>query len=434
MGLEILEKWGGRIIAFSTRIENIGPGVNTVTENHQFYNTDEEKTLFKCTNQFYKDLSNKFFEKRITVDIFSCTFQTVNLANPAILCTATGGDVYYYRQFNEKYDGEKLHYDVFRILTRNNAYDVAFRVRWSEGYAVIAYIGNFKRINSIDFQMPSIDADKTIGVIMRSEGSITNTDKLAVQSAMLYSTPDGERKIRIFNLYLPLEKKFYNVFRYIDQDALVQLLIKQSLANIGAQTVVAIKEELVMSVVKILSAFRSEGVSVTNPTEILVPYSIRYLNLYILGALKSPAYKLLGEVKADEKFWYILKMLGNSMQRLIKLISPRMYQISDIHSSMTTYGYPDEETGKTVKPPVVDNTFDNLNSEDLCIIDDGEFIYLYVGRNVSSELVYDIFGYESFDQLHHYGVTSLEVRPIKNFVSLFYLFFRSKWKQMRTLE
>lgn len=137
---------------------------------------------------------------------------------------------------------------------------------------------------------------------MRSEGSITNSDKISIQSAMLYSTPDGERKIRIFNLYLPLEKKFYNVFRYIDQDALIQLLIKQSLANMGSQTAASIKDELISSIVKILSAFRSEGVSVTNPTEILVPDSLRYLNLYALGALKSPAYKLLGEIKADEKF------------------------------------------------------------------------------------------------------------------------------------
>jgi hypothetical protein len=68
------------------------------------------------------------------------------------------------------------------------------------------------KINSIDFELPSIDADKTIGVLTRSEGTV-HGDKLSVQFAMLYSTPDGDRKIRILNLYLPLEKKFSNIIR-----------------------------------------------------------------------------------------------------------------------------------------------------------------------------------------------------------------------------
>lgn len=29
----------------------------------------------------------------------------------------TGGKIYHYPSFSRRYDGEKLHYDVFRILT-----------------------------------------------------------------------------------------------------------------------------------------------------------------------------------------------------------------------------------------------------------------------------------------------------------------------------
>jgi len=171
-----------------------------------------------------------------------------------------------------------------------------------------------------------------------------------------------------------------------------------------------IKEDLIMSLAKILAAFRLEGVSVTNPTEFLVPDSIRYLNLYSLGALKSPAFKLLGEIKADEKLFWVLKFLGNSMSKMIKIASPRMYKISDIQSSMTYYGYQDEETGKFVKPPLVDNKYSNMTSDDLLIIDDGEFIYLYVGRNLPNDLIYDIFGYEDVPQMQHYGVDTLAVQ------------------------
>lgn len=248
-----------------------------MTDALKVYNTEAEKTLFVPSSSYYNELSVKLFMKRITVDIFCGTSHNVNIVNPAQLCTRTGGDLYYYKSFKDKFDGEKLNYEVFRVLTRNNAYDVAFRVRCSDGYSVIAYTGNFVRVNAIDFELPSIDADKTIGVMMRSEGSVPRSDRLSVQAALLYSTPDGERKIRILNLYLPLEKKFSNIFKYVDQYALHQLIIKDSLSNVGLKTVVNIKEHLISTIVKILTAFRSEGVTVTNPTEILIPDSLSYL-------------------------------------------------------------------------------------------------------------------------------------------------------------
>lgn len=308
--------------------------------------------------------------------------------------------------FHERLDSEKLHYDVFRILTRNGAYDVAFRVRCSEGYSVVAYVGNFIRVNSIDFELPSIDSDKTIGVIMRSEGALA-VDKLSIQAAMLYSTPDGERKIRIMNVYIPLEKRFSTIYRYIDQEALYQLILKESLSMVGYKKVTGMKEHFINSIVKILKANRTEGVSVTNPTEIIIPDSLRFLWLYALGALKSPAFKLLGEIKVDEKYFWTLKYLGASMGRCVKLSCPRVYKLSDIQTNMV-YGYPDEETGKIVKPPVCDNTYDDLSPYDLWIVDNGDYLFLFVGKAVAVPLIYDIFGYEDWNTLHYNGVSTLE--------------------------
>jgi len=82
-------------------------------------------------------------KQRITVDLFVCSHHQIDLPFISPLCYETGGDIYYYKGFNERYDGEKVLFDVFRILTRNNAYDISFRVRCSEGFAVTAYYGNF---------------------------------------------------------------------------------------------------------------------------------------------------------------------------------------------------------------------------------------------------------------------------------------------------
>lgn len=329
------------------------------------------------------------YQRRITVDIFCGTYHNLNLPNPSQLWVRTGGDVYHYKSYNERFNKEKLHYDIFRVLTRNEASDIAFRVRCSEGYAVIGYIGNFIRVNAVDFELPTIDADKTIGVIMRSEGTV-NSDKLSIQAALLYSTPDGVRKLRIMNMFLPVTYELSKILRYVDQETIIQLSIKESLSMIGNAKTAQIKENLINTLVKIL---KSEP--------------LNYWWLYALGALKSPAFKLLGEVKVDEKYFWALKLLGASMPRLLKLICPRIYTLTDIESNLV-YGYPDEETGKIVKPPVIDNKYSSLESYDLWILDNGDFLFLYVGKAVSSTLIYDIFGYEDWSTVHHYGVTTLE--------------------------
>ena len=88
-----------------------------------------------------------------------------------------------------------------------------------------------------------------------------------------------------------------------------------------------------------------------------------------------------------KKYSNILKLLGVSIPKIFKLSCPKVYKLSDIQYSESYYGYPDEETGKIIKPSVWDNTFNSWGSQDLCIIDDGDYINLYVGSKLDSQLI-----------------------------------------------
>ena len=66
---------------------------------------------------YYWDLSREMFKNRVTVDLFACTHAAVDLPYITPICYDTGGDVYYYKAFNERYDYDRMMYDVFRILT-----------------------------------------------------------------------------------------------------------------------------------------------------------------------------------------------------------------------------------------------------------------------------------------------------------------------------
>jgi len=58
-----------------------------------------------------------------------------------------------------------------------------------------------------------------------------------------------------------------------------------------------------------------------------------------------------------------------------------MYRLTEI-STDDSWGYSDEETGKTVKPDCVDLTQRNLCAEDLYLVDSGDLLYLWVGQNL----------------------------------------------------
>ena len=46
----------------------------------------------------------------------------------------TGGDLIYYNPFIASEHSEKLHYEIFRVLTRAQVYNVNFKARVSMGY------------------------------------------------------------------------------------------------------------------------------------------------------------------------------------------------------------------------------------------------------------------------------------------------------------
>ena len=133
------------MLTFISRLDNKGPGAHKVRENHKFYNTDKEKELLTPNFGYYWEESQKLQKLRITVDLFVCAHAVLDLPFISPVAYETGGDIQYYKNFSERLDGEKMMYDVFRVLTRNVAYDTSCRMRVSTGYSVKSYYGQFVR-------------------------------------------------------------------------------------------------------------------------------------------------------------------------------------------------------------------------------------------------------------------------------------------------
>jgi hypothetical protein len=71
--------------------------------------------------------------------------------------------------------------------------------------------------------------------------------------------------------------------------------------------------------------------------------------------------------------------------------------------TVDTYGHTDETTQLIVKPTLLPCRGNKLSHYEAFIVDNGEYLTLLIGSQISSEFLYDIFGVSSTGELEESG-------------------------------
>ena len=144
----------------------------------------------------------------------------------------SNGNLFYYPEFDYYQSGLKFTNELYTALTRANGWEAVFRIRTSFGFNQKACLGNkiIKQKTNDLILCPVIDKDRVIVYeIDRLSESQMDPGKRAImkeqkhlylQSALLYSTSEGERRIRVHNAAIPLTNIPYLPFEYLDSSAL----------------------------------------------------------------------------------------------------------------------------------------------------------------------------------------------------------------------
>lgn len=104
------------------------------------------------------------------------------------------------------------------------------KVRCSNGLQVSSYHGNFlQHTFGADLELGSIDADKALGVTFSYDGKLESKLDAHFQSALLYTTVSGERRVRCTNTVASVSESPSEVMRFIDQDAVVSTIAKEGM-------------------------------------------------------------------------------------------------------------------------------------------------------------------------------------------------------------
>ena len=145
----------------------------------------------------------------------------------------TGGEIYFYPNYTAPRDNLKLSQEIKHALTRETGYQALMKVRCSNGLQVSSYHGNFLQHNfGADLEFGVIDADKSIGVIFSYDGKLDPKLDAHFQSALLYTTASGERRVRCTNTVASVSEGAMETMRFIDQDAVVNIVAKEGVLHI----------------------------------------------------------------------------------------------------------------------------------------------------------------------------------------------------------
>ena len=88
--------------------------------------------------------------------------------------------------------------------------------------------GKFHLPNPTTPTFGTLDADQAISVSFTHSATLSLHEYASIQCAVLHTTTDGQRRVRVINIALQIAELAGDVFRFADMDVVVTHLMRQS--------------------------------------------------------------------------------------------------------------------------------------------------------------------------------------------------------------
>jgi len=338
---------------------------------------------------------------------------------------------------NDSFTAEQLREELKRSALAYTGSDVVFKLRCSTGVQVKSYspslpVGNLVGdgiVNSAELELSSMHPGTSIAVVLEHKiGGVVDTinansrkgidlPMVFFQSAVLYTTKTGQRRVRVSTLGLPTSKVPADIFRSANLGAISTIFTRGAISDVerdGGSLRLA-RENVFNKCVSILANYRSHTTARASPSgQLILPESLQLLPLFCLSLRKSRMLrhsipKNATSAKpfptADERAYHIFygRMVSPNMS--LQCVHPHLFQVSDMRT----------RDGDWITPPVLqENKFDDANviaasmrpvcqlpktmnpsiacldESGMYLLDDRFSFYLFIGRDVPDEKWQDL--------------------------------------------
>ncbi|KIP06361.1 hypothetical protein PHLGIDRAFT_19471 [Phlebiopsis gigantea 11061_1 CR5-6] len=387
---------GGQIVLFASTLPTVGPGhLRPREDESSLHETDKETSLYTPRNETWNDIGSQCAEEGIGVNMFLGMSKPIDIGTIGTACSTSGGEIFFHPRFDPVRDALAMASQLRRLVSRITGYSCAMRIRTSEGLRSVKQYGNFYEGPSNDLQFGTLDADKAIGVMFDHARTLDDRQYAFVQAATLYTSADGQRRVRVCNVALQVAALAGNVFRFADMDTVVAIMMREAVSKLPTQKIAYIHEELTEKAASILLGYRKYCAAATAPSQLIIPEAFRALPVYTLAMVKNRALKPRS-VSSDVRNYTTHKILCMGVRNSMHHLYPRMLALHDLDDVIAL---PNPDSGEIELPSLMRDSHLFMEGHGVYLIDNEETMILWVGQSVSPQVLLDLFGVDDINSL-----------------------------------
>ncbi|RIB11003.1 protein transport protein SEC24 [Gigaspora rosea] len=405
-GFKLISSIGGKIVVLQSSLPNIGPGQLKAREDSKALGTPKESALLQSAEPFYKKFAVDCSRSQVCVDMFLLGSQYSDVATLSCCPRYTGGQTYFYPAFNagRSEDALKFAHEFAEFLASPIALEAVMRVRASKGLRMTSFYGNFFVRQTDLLALPNVSRDHSYAIEVSIEENIT-TPTVCFQTALLHTTCFGERRIRVLTLSLPVTNSISELYSSADQIAISTLLANKAVERSLSSKLEDARDALTNKLIDILGVYKSAitGSQGASP-QLQSCDNLKLLPLLALGLLKHVGLRASSQIPTDLRSYAMCLLTTMPSQLLIPYIHPRFYSLHNMPVDAGTYG-PDG----IIMPPPLNLSSEKLERHGAYLLEDGQNIFIWLGRQVVPQLCMDLLNVRSYEEVHSGKVTLLQL-------------------------
>ncbi|KUI72108.1 Protein transport protein SEC24 [Cytospora mali] len=397
-GHKLISPLGGKIVVLSASLPNLGTGKLEMREDKKLLGTSKESGLLQTAHSFYKSFAVECSKNQVSIDMFLFSSQYQDVASLSNLPRYTGGQTWFYPGWNagRPEDAIKFASEFSDYLSSEIGLEAVLRVRATTGLRMNTFYGNFFNRSSDLCAFPAFPRDQCYVVEVAIDETLSKS-MICMQTAVLHTTCNGERRIRVMTLALPTTQSLADVYASADQCAVTTYFSHKAVERALSGGLDSARDSLQTKIIELLQTFRKELAGGSMGGGLQFPANLRGLPALFLGLIKNVGLRKSAQIPSDLRSAALCQLSTLPLPLLMQYIYPRLYSLHDMPDIA---GTPDPETSQIVLPLPLNLSSERFVSYGLYLIDDGQTQFLWVGRDTVPALLLDVFGVADRTQLH----------------------------------
>lgn len=401
---------GGKITAILSTLPSWGPGGSKIKENRNVGRNplaEAEKRLYSPDNEYYKILAKDLIAQNVGLDVFAVSETSVDLSNIGWLASVTGGNVIKWTDFVFERDGRSLSSQIVSSVRKCTGYQGQLKLRCSNGLQVSQYYGfptgsdagivGLTNPALSDPVIPVLNEDQAFTILLEYDGMLNTKYDCHFQAALLYTDPHGVRKVRVINLVLAVSERLHDVFSFVDQDAVVTAIVRDTLSFIGKELISELRNSVNEKLVDIFTHYRlmsekEHNRNATMTNQLIFPDSLKHLPVYLLSLVKSLALRDSTTLSVDSRVCDVYQMLYMPMDKLVYHLYPALVELHSLEDDDCMALPESSNPHGFIKVPQYKAVTANSLEHGVYILCNGTTIYVWVHPESNKLLLKDLFG------------------------------------------